>query len=233
MHLADSPVLMDRRIKEWLLLERARQEESRSQKVQPRGATQAITISRQYCAGGHTIAEKVARLLGPDWQVWDRQIVDEIARSAEVRTQMVEMLDERTRGWMEEMIANLVAPSSLEALGYRRHLTQVLLALTQQGRKIIVGRGANFVLPQALNVRLRASLEFRVHAAMQREGLAREEALRRVHQVDRERSEFTRSVFDRDIEDPAGYDMFLQVDTLGFDPAAEAIAAAARARATA
>jgi len=127
------------------------------------------------------------------------------------------------------MAADIANVPTIEPLGYRRHLTQVLLALAQQGQKVIVGRGANFILKQALNVRLRAALEFRIQQVMRLENIGHDEALRRIHKVDRERADFTRRVFDRDIEDPDAYDMIIRTNAIGFDATAEAIAAAARA----
>jgi cytidylate kinase len=86
------------------------------------------------------------------------------------------------------------------------------------------------VLPEALNVRLRASLEYRVRTTMQRENIPHEEALRQVQRVDRDRAIFTRSVFGHEVDDPNVYDMVLQVDTLGVDACVTAILAAAQVR---
>jgi len=188
-----------------------------------------ITISRQYGAGGRTVAALVAQKMGPGWEVWDREIIEAMAHNAQARREMIEALDERTRSWIHEMAADIANVPTIEPLGYRRHLTQVLLALAQQGQKVIVGRGANFILKQALNVRLRAALEFRIQQVMRLENIGHDEALRRIHKVDRERADFTRRVFDRDIEDPDAYDMIIRTNAIGFDATAEAIAAAARA----
>jgi cytidylate kinase len=220
--------LADQRVTEWFLRERARSSQQQEEVKKPPAIRAVITISRQFGAGGHTVAEMLLQRLGRSWQVWDKEIIDAIAHHAEMRKEMVEALDEHTQSWIEQMVRNILTLQVMEPLGYRRHLSEVLLALAQQGHKIIVGRGANFVLKEALNIRLRASLEFRAQNTMQRENISHAAAIRQIHQVDRDRAEFTRSVFERDVDNPDNYDMTLQTDTLGFPAAVEAIIGAAR-----
>ncbi len=230
MRIGEDPSLADRRVREWFLREQARRSQEQANAViHPARPRPVITISRQYGAGGRTVAALVAQKMGPGWEVWDREIIEAMAHNAQARREMIEALDERTRSWIHEMAADIANVPTIEPLGYRRHLTQVLLALAQQGQKVIVGRGANFILKQALNVRLRAALEFRIQQVMRLENIGHDEALRRIHKVDRERADFTRRVFDRDIEDPDAYDMIIRTNAIGFDATAEAIAAAARA----
>lgn len=220
--------LTDQRVTEWFLRERARKERQQQEKTGTRSAQPVITISRQYGAGGHSLAERLVQILGKEWEIWDSQIIDQIAQSASIRKEMVEALDEHTQTWMEQFVKSLFAVRTLEPIGYRRHLAQVLIALSQQGKKIVVGRGANFVLTNALNVRIIATFEYRVKSTMRRENLTHDEAAHRVQHIDHERAEFTRSVFGRSIDDPSAYDMVLMADTLGLEASAQAIVAAAR-----
>lgn len=232
MRISGDSKLSDRRVEEWFLLQKARKErQDLSPAPAPRSAEAppVITISRQYGAGGHTVGNGVAQALGADWQVWDREIIDAVAESAHARRDMVEALDERVRGWMDEMTRSLFQVAMLEAYTYRHHLALVLLALGQQGHKVIIGRGANFVLPQALNVRLCAAHANRVGEVERREGLTRDEAQRKVAAEDRNRAEFSRTVFGRDVDDPGAYDVIFMTDTLKEEVAVAAIVAAARA----
>jgi cytidylate kinase len=228
MRLAEDSLLTDRRVTEWYLREKGAREQARgttgtTPRVQP-----VITISRAFGSGGHAIGERVARELGDNWQVWDREIIEAVSQSAEATTEMVEALDEHTRSWIEEMVYAIFAKPMMEIFAYRRHAAQVLLALAQQGHKVIIGRGANFVLSEALNVRLRASEAYRVQDTMRRENIGHEQAVRQVHHVDAERAEFVRAVFQRRIDDPDAYDMILSTDALGVEASVAAIVAAAR-----
>lgn len=220
--------IADRRVTEWFRREKARKE-AVAARPDP-AACPVITLSRQYGAGGNTVAHRLVELLGPPWEVWNRELIEAVADKAQVRTEMVEALDERAQSWMDEMIRRAFGRDVLEPATYRKNLAQILLALAQQGHKIIVGRGANFVLHHALNVRLQATEAHRVQATMQRMRQTEEEARRHVQQVDRARDEFTSNIFSRQIDDPAAYDMVLETDSLGLEPAAAAIVAAARAK---
>jgi len=229
MRIGDDPRLTDGRVKEWFLLEKARRERDAARGSVRNEPLPVITISRQYGAGGTTVAGKLRELLDADWVIWDRELIEAVATSADGRKEMVETLDEHVVSWMTQMIRNLFGVRAMDSHAYRHHLAQVLLALAHQGRKIIVGRGANFVLPAALNIRLEAALEFRVQTTMARLGLNHEAALDLVLRSDRERADFSRGVFDRDVEDRAAYDVVLQTDSLGHDTAAAMIACGARA----
>lgn len=227
MSVPNEQQLADRRVTEWF-----RREQARSESVEPLPAPVArpvITLSRQFGAGGHTVADRLVEILGEPWEVWDKGLIEAVAASAHVRSGMVEALDERAQSWMDEMIYRAFGKDVLEPATYRKHLAQTVLALAQQGCKVIVGRGANFILHDALNVRLQASEPFRLKMTMARENLSEEEALRKIHQVDRARAEFTSNIFGRHIDDPAAYDLVIQADTLGLEPAIAAIAAATRA----
>lgn len=232
MHTPSQAYLAHRRVTEWMLQEQARRSQEEHRQAAPSAVRTVITISRQYGAGGHAIGTRLVEMLGPDWQLWDRELLDAIAQSAQVRQEMVEAMDEHTQSWITNVIEAVFHPLALESHAYRQHLFTVLLAVAQQGRKIILGRGANFVLPDALNVRLRASEEFRVLRTMERLGLDRPHALRLTRQTDKERAHFIRSTFGKDVEDPTEYDMVIQTDHLGMDAAAAAIIAVMNQRLT-
>jgi len=227
MRIADDSRLSDKRVTEWFILENARREDARAAKPAPPGTKPIITISRQHGVQGHAVAQRASEWLGQGWRIWDREIIDAVAESAQCRRQMVEALDEHAQHWVDNMTRNLFNVRFMESVTYRKHLVHVLLALAQQGHMILVGRGANFVVPGALNIRLVASLEYRISIVMEQDHLTREQATRRIHDVEHERTEFTHTVFGRNIDDPGANDMVLRMDSLGLDTAAAAIAAAA------
>ena len=220
--------LVDRRVKEYEARQRIINKQMGSAPVGGTGRLVVITISRQFGAGGHSVTEILAKLLGDGWSVWDREIIDEIAKRADVTRRMVEVLDERRKHWLQQMGEHILGGKTLDAGGYKHYLVQVLLALAQQGRNIIIGRGANFVLKSALNVRLEASMEFRIRQTMVIMNVDRQRAEEMVYTEDRERAQFTRDLFDRDIEDRTAYDMILRTDCLGFETTAQVILTAAR-----
>ncbi|HSV74436.1 MAG TPA: cytidylate kinase family protein, partial [Chthonomonadales bacterium] len=95
------------------------------QTLVPPAIMPVITISREFGAGGSTIAEMLACQLGEGWQVWDRQVLNAVAESGQLRSDMAVVLDERTQTWIERMAANLLNVRTTDPTFYRQHLAQV------------------------------------------------------------------------------------------------------------
>jgi hypothetical protein len=55
---------------------------------------------------GTPLPKLVGRRLG--WQVFDNEIVDEIAKKAHIRRQLIESLDERDQAMIQDMIGQLL-----------------------------------------------------------------------------------------------------------------------------
>lgn len=181
-----------------------------------------VLISREKGAGGIDLAELVGKRLG--WPVFDRAIVDEISREACVREQLVEVLDERVRSNLEDIIREMLMPRGLGTDSYLYNLRRVVLTLGHQGEVVILGRGAEYSLPSqfGLRVRLVAPLEARIQHLHERDGISLEAARKEIQKVDQERKEFARRYFDRDVEDPLNYD--LVINTGGMNMKMERVA---------
>src|SRR3974390_1360458 len=61
-----------------------------------------LLISREKGAGGSAVARLVGQRLG--WQVFDKEIVEAIAKAAHVRRELIEGLDERDRETIREAV---------------------------------------------------------------------------------------------------------------------------------
>ncbi|MDO8588883.1 MAG: cytidylate kinase-like family protein [Armatimonadota bacterium] len=202
-------------------------EERLGGKPLPADKPRVITISRQIGCNGRPVAETVASRL--NWSLWDRELVDAIAEHADLRTRVVEQFDEKTVSEIETFARSLFGQPEVAGFYYGRELARVVLSVARRGNAVILGRGANFLLPKALNVRLEASDEFRIANVMAAEGLDRRKAVERVHDVDRERKAFALQVFGKDIEDHHCHDITIQMDCFSIGDAADTIVSAAKA----
>ncbi|HUX11100.1 MAG TPA: cytidylate kinase-like family protein [Terriglobia bacterium] len=184
-----------------------------------------VLISREKGAGGRQVASQIGKRLG--WQAFDRQIVDAIAQRTQMRQQLIESLDERTRGGLEEFFRTFLT-KEIGSTDYIRHLRQVLLTLGQQGDVVIVGRGAEYILPRqfALRTRLVAPFEVRVERIAKAEGLAPDAAQGIVGKVDQERKDYIRGHFQQDARDPLNYDLVVNTGALSVEGTAEIVLAA-------
>jgi hypothetical protein len=185
-----------------------------------------LLISREKGAGGSAVGQLAGKRLG--WQVFDKEIVDAIAQKANVRRELIECLDERDRATIHDAVARLLNPQPIETAGYMAHLHEVLLTLGHQGDVVIVGRGAEYVLPSqfGLRARLIAPVEVRVRRIASEANLSLKAARVEVENSDRERRTLARRYFNQDLRDPLSCDMTINTAELTIEAAAEIIMAA-------
>jgi cytidylate kinase len=185
-----------------------------------------ITISRQPGAGGSEIARRIA----VDFQMVlvGSQIIESVAKSTKMSTKVVETLDEKAITRIDSFIDSMFASRHLDPDVYFRHLTRGIAAIGEHGNTIIVGRGANFILPRERTFRLRfiAPKEYRIRHFMTRRAMTHAEAKSYVERRDADRQGFIKKYFKVDASDPIHYDLVLNTETLGIDGAYRIVAAA-------
>jgi len=176
-----------------------------------------IAISRELGSEGEKVAECLSQCLG--WPKYDREILDYMAEKEEVRRRVYEMLDERQRTWLQQML-DLLEPLGTDASRareeYFRRLTGAVIAIAQKQHAIFVGRGVNFILPRhrGLSVRIVAPFKDRLKRVMEMENLDERAARRRIEEVEFQRAEFLVRYFGHRPYDPRRYDMMLNAGTI-------------------
>ena len=182
-----------------------------------------ITVSREAGALGNSVATEVGRRLG--WPVYHREILDKIAKRLRRPASHLDSVDERPNSWLEETVFGLLAEHRVSVDGYFEHLITVVRGLGAEGRCVIVGRGANFMLPPdtTLRIRLVAFPQDRVREVARRRGLSPEEASAWVERTDRERGAFIERHFAKDVGLPLHYDLVLNMSRLSIDEGADII----------
>jgi cytidylate kinase len=168
-----------------------------------------VALSRQAGANGSPVARSVGERLG--WNIYDRELLQQIADDMGVRSTLLETVDERHQSWLLECLESLGPASGVSQPGYVRHLVETLVSLAWHGQCVIVGRGAAQLLPAAttLRVRLVGSLSDRIKVMGARMTISQAEAEKLVQKIDRERFGFVPDHFHRDSTDPDGYDLVL------------------------
>jgi len=200
----------------------------------PAGPAQAegpwIAVSRELGSGGGELAVQVGAALG--WRIYDREILQAVAAETRRDEWTLERFDEKGVRPFGEYIAPLIIPTDPGQSRYLIDLARVVQRLGREGRAVLVGRGANFILNPAHGLRVRAvaPVADRVDALARDLGLAPDEARRRVEASDAAQREFVWQAFQREIEDPAGYDLVVHPRALGMAATVAAILAAARAK---
>jgi cytidylate kinase len=193
-----------------------------------RGSRPVVTVSRDHGAEGEAVARSVADRLG--LCCYDRKILDEVARRAQVDIELVKSLDEHARLMRGEWWRSVLKGEILSRDDYRGHLVKVVLGIAGTGG-VIVGRGANLILSkgEAFRVRVVGSLERCAQRAAQQEGLDVDSARRRVRDVNGERSRYLRRLYAADIHDSKTYDLVVNSDRLPVEGMVDVIVTGMRA----
>jgi cytidylate kinase len=187
------------------------------EKAAPKPGIPVITISREPGSGGKLIAKGIADALGLD--LFHQEVIHEMAQSARVETRLLETLDEKGLSVLEDWITSLVRERHLWPDEYAQHLMKVIATIGKHGRAVLVGRGANFVLPAEKRFRLRivASHDFRVANVARTFSIDIKDARRRVIRTESDRKAFIRKYFNADINDPLNYEMVINTETMSID----------------
>ena len=216
---------------EQMALEQLRRAELRSQDQSEEvrtsdGLGPVITISRQLGSGGRKVAERLAEIL--DWSLFDKELVEFMAKNASVRKKVVESFDERTISELEVLARSIMGEHEMGGFLYSKHLARVVLAIARHGNAIILGRGAGCILKDSLHVRIHASEEQRIENLMRFEGWTHEHALEQMRHSDRERAAFTWKMHRHDVTDCSFYDLVIKTDDFDIEGTARIIITALR-----
>lgn len=198
-----------------------------------------ITISREFGAGGSSVARILAADLAAD--VVDGALVTEVARRLQVTVPAVEREDERPETFVDRLLATLryLVPAQdfswqLQVDGRFVEPRQEMVRLTQElirevarlGNAVIVGRGGAFILrdhPNALHVFLTAPADVRVETVMGRMMLDEQAARQRMRKADADRAAYIRQLYHADWRDVSNYDLVINTGRFGVARAADLI----------
>lgn len=181
-----------------------------------------ITLSRLPGALGDELARKVASDLQID--VYDQEIVEEIAGNSKVSRKIVESLDEQDRSVLDDWIRAL-GEDHMWSYEYLGELSKVICAIGTHGYSIIIGRGASYILPREVSLRVLvvAPLEVRINNVMRKYGVTENEARRNVMRAEAERRAFIRKYFQADLTEPSNYDLVINTENTDLELAARLI----------
>jgi cytidylate kinase len=182
-----------------------------------------IAIGRQAGARGMATARAVGERLG--WAVYDRELVERIAQDMKLQAGLLEGVDERKVGWLQEFMESFSSAPVVSDIAYVHRLTKTIASLVAQGDCVLVGRGVAHILPLAttLRVRLVAPVAWRVTAISRKLGVSEGEAAVQVAAIDRQRVQFVREHFHKDTTDPSLYDLVLNAERFSVEQCADLI----------
>jgi cytidylate kinase len=230
--LENKQVVMDKMVNEQLEKWRAmlRQGVRRDLEIEKFKGGPVITISREAGSGGSEIARRLSKTL--QMELIGAQIIQYVADSLKMKKGIIEFFDEKDVTVRETLVASLFGESRPWPGEYLQHLTTVIGTIGAFGNVIIVGRGANFILPKsrAFRVRIVAPEEHRIKYIMEDRGVTRLQAEQYVTTTENDRKVFIKKHFKVDISDPKYYDMIINSASMSLDGVVDAIVSAFKKR---
>lgn len=212
--------------------------------VAPPGARTVLTISATFGAGGTIVGPEVAKRLQLPYL--ERLITPVVAaRHAAIDLEEVLNAEERVEGlWSRVLDAVATMPAIFGTTmpdteqhaqaesRLRDRVEATIRQITRDRGGVIVGRGATWILtnnPNVFRVRLDGPRNRRVAQAMRWEGLKRDEAERRLTEVDRARAAYVRRFYGCDVGSPSHYHLVLDSTLVPLEVCAQVITRAASA----
>jgi cytidylate kinase len=201
-----------------------------SERATPEPPRPIVTVSRQAGARGTELARLVAARLR--FRFWDRELLHDVAARAPASEKLLGEVDERARNVVDDLFAGVLLGDANTEYSYRTELIQFVSAVAKRGSSVVVGRGAQFIVPPeaAFRVRVVGELGDRVRNIGSTRGLSQRDAHRELVRIDRERLAFVRHHYRRDAADPSAYDLVVNSSTFPLDAAADVIVDAYHAR---
>jgi cytidylate kinase len=177
-----------------------------------------ITISRGSYSGGKAVAEQLAKRLGHP-TLSREEVLLQAARDYGIsERELADSLNQPPPFWQQVVT---------KRLAYVKCVTAVLLDRARQGNLIYHGNVGHLLLsgvPHVLRVRVIADLERRIRAAMKQAKLTREKAIAHIQRVDKERSKWAQVLYGVNWDDPAQYDLVVNLERISVATACDTIA---------
>jgi cytidylate kinase len=187
-----------------------------------------ITISREPGSGGRIIAKAMADTYG--LSLFHQEVIHQMAENTQISSKILHTLDEKVLSVIEDYISSIVHKRHLWPNQYLQQLMKIIGAIGKHGKAVVVGRGANFILPPAerFRVRIVAPRKVRIDNVAQTYGVPKEEAERRIIRTESNRQAFVRKYFYADISAPYNYDLILNTAGLSIEAAVAGIGSTAQ-----
>lgn len=188
-----------------------------------------VTISRQFGAGGRTLAERLCERFG--FHLVDEYAIDEMALKAKVSGDWLTAVEKEASSSILGLIASIVSkgliyktPTVLgegfERQKYIAFLKNVMTPLADAGGYVLLGRGAQLVLknhPKVTHLLLVGEYEDRVRFMITRYGLSHDEAEKIIKDKWKQRAAVGSVIFEENIDNHTLYHLVLNTSRIPFE----------------
>ena len=177
-----------------------------------------LAVSRDFGCGEEKIIPQLEQTLG--WKVYGRNLLDSLAVHEGLSRRFIETLDEHRQPLMDKWVNYLIHSGAILPEDYVVRISKLIKVIVAHESAIILGRGCNYILgdkKEGLRIRLTAPFADRVKKIAGLRNVPEKEAEKMVGETDRERRNFLKSYFGKDMDDPSKFDLVFNTSTIGLD----------------
>ena len=188
-----------------------------------------ITIDRQYGSGGRIVGKRLAEELGIHF--YDNDILKLTSERTAIGEQYFRLADEKAgNNILYKIVSNLTPDISSPKLDENivspenlfRFQAEVIREIAENETCIIAGRCSNFVLTEAkmkdhVDFFVYADEETRIKRAMDYDKVDREEAIKRIKKMNKEREKYHKYYTGRNWMDPDSYDLMINASRIEYE----------------
>lgn len=183
-----------------------------------------IVISRDPGSGGHVVAKKIANRLG--WQLFDKALMKKLSEELGIPEAEVVNIDEHSRSWVSDLVHSIFNPDYVSDVRYISQLKKLLNHAAKKGDLVVIGHGANYILPpdKCLRIRITAPFNTRVDNTFKYENFkTRLSASQWVEKIEKQYNQFIRQYFGKNPHNPWHYDLVISTNHFSLDQTADLI----------
>jgi cytidylate kinase len=182
-----------------------------------------ITISRQFGTGGITLGEIIAEKLS--YKLYDRRILQLIAKETKVSTRWVEYFDQQIGSKFQRVVSSFSEKGKIESISsssnglinekiYLNNLHKIIKAIAVKGNAVIVGRGSQYILKDCkkiAHILLIANESDRIKYLTEKYEISYEQASKTVKDEDLRRLNLYRIFNKNDYDKPFNYHLVINM----------------------
>ena len=191
-----------------------------------------ITVSRLAGAGEINFPERLINYLneadnipGNPWMYFDKDILDIVLKEHSLPKEISKFMPEKKISEFQDVIEQLFGLHPNEHSLITK-ISNTILHLSHLGNVVLVGRGSNIITANCkngLHLRLIDSLEKRVANIQDFFKLGKTEAMKLVQTQDKQREDYVRKYFSKDINNPCLYSLIINFSHIRTEDAVELI----------
>ena len=189
-----------------------------------------ITISRSYGSGGRQVAKAISKELGIHY--YDKELMTMVSMEHGINMSIVSGADEKHEEsrFKKYSGSEIASPSSKKYLSKDNifNMTAGIIRdiADRDESAVIVGRCAHFFLqdhPDVVRVFIHADEDDLIENAIKYDGCDRDEAIRRIDRINKERAAYHRYYTDHEWNDARCYDLCLNTSKISIEKCVEVI----------